>query len=59
MEITREPVALLGVFFVAAGILLYVFGHTRSPGVAIGFGSLYAVAGAVLIAWSLKPRPPP
>ena len=59
MEIVRQPMALLGAFFVADGILLYVFERGASPGVALGFGSLYAAAGVALIAGSLKRSPPP
>ena len=59
MRFVHEPLALVGAFFVAAGLLLYAFERTRSPGVAIGFGALYAAAGVALIAWGLKPKPLP
>ena len=59
MRFVHEPLALVGAFFVADGILLYVFERGASPGVALGFGSLYAAAGVALIAWSLKRSPPP
>ena len=43
----------------AARLRRYAFERTRSPGVAIGFGALYAAAGVALIAWGLKPKPLP
>ncbi len=54
MRIVRAPVALLGAFFIAAGILLGQYGQANGIDVAIVFGLVYAAAGAVLIALSLK-----
>jgi hypothetical protein len=59
MRITREPVALLGTFFVVAGILLANYGHGQGSGALTAFGLLYAAAGAALIALSLRPNRPP
>lgn len=56
MRIVREPVFLLGVFFVAAGIFLGQYGQVQGIGAAVPFGLLYVGAGTVMIALSLAPR---
>jgi len=55
MRIVRTSVALVGAFFVAAGILLAEYGRDQAAGALVAFGLGYAAAGAVLIAWSFKP----
>ena len=55
MRIVRAPVALFGVFLVAAGILLSGYGQGRASGALVAFGLGYAAAGVVLIAVSLRP----
>ncbi len=56
MRTVRTPVVLLGIWFISAGILLAEYGRDQAAGALIGFGLVYAAAGAVLIAWSFKPR---
>lgn len=57
MRIVRGSFALLGAFFIAAGILLSQYGQVKGIGIAVAFGLIYAAAGAVFVAWSFKPRP--
>ena len=56
MRIIRESFALLGVFFVVAGILLIQYGQSHGIGAALPFGLIYAAAGVGLIAFSFSPR---
>jgi hypothetical protein len=56
MRIVRTSVALLGAFFVAAGILLGKYGQDQASGALVAFGLLYAAAGFVLTALSLRPN---
>jgi len=56
MRIVREPFALLGIFFLAAGTLLTQYAQSKGVGALIPFGLLYAGAGAVMIALSLRPK---
>ncbi len=56
MRIVRGSFAVLGLFFVGAGILLIRYGQTRGIGAALPFGLIYAVAGAGMIAFSFVPR---
>ena len=57
MRVVRAPFALVGAFFIAAGILLGQYGQARGIGIAGVFAFIYAAAGVGLAAWSLKSRP--
>lgn len=56
MRVVRDSFALMGVFFVVAGILLIVYGQSHGIGAALPFGLIYAGAGAGMIAYSFVPR---
>lgn len=56
MRIERASFGIVGVFVIAAGILLGVYGQSHVPGAALAVGLFYVAAGTVAIAWSLKPR---
>lgn len=56
MRTVRDSFALVGIFFVVAGILLIQYGQSHGIGAALPFGLIYAAAGVGLIAYGFVPR---
>ncbi|HYM39054.1 MAG TPA: hypothetical protein VEY12_02765 [Thermoplasmata archaeon] len=56
MRIERASFGILGLFFIAAGVLLGVYGQGHAPVAVVAVGLFYVAAGTAAIAWSLKPR---